>query len=183
MNAPSVLFVGGVRSGKSALAQRWAEARSSSRLYVATCRAQDAEMAARVALHQKQRGQGWHCVEAPLDPVGAAERSLAGQDAGVLLLDCVSLWVANLLECGLEQAALLESAERLARWVRDAPRPVALVSGESGLGMVPLSAVGRKFQDSLGLVNQRLAAACSAVVFVSCGLPLALKGSVPEEIC
>ena len=103
VNAPLLLFVGGTRSGKSGLAQRWAEAQSPRRLFLATCRVEDAEMAARVARHQAVRGAGWHCVEEPLDPLAVLGGCPAGSafgGAGVVLLDCVSLWIANLLAAG-----------------------------------------------------------------------------------
>ena len=109
MNAPLLLFVGGTRSGKSGLAQRWAEAQSPRRLFLATCRVEDAEMAARVARHQAVRGAGWHCVEEPLDPLAVLGGCPAGSafgGAGVVLLDCVSLWIANLLAAGLTPEAV-----------------------------------------------------------------------------
>ncbi len=159
MSAPLVLFVGGTRSGKSALAQRWAEAQASRRLFLATCRVEDGdvEMAARVARHQAGRGVGWFCVEEALDPLAALKGFLAatadqnGHAVDVALLDCVSLWIANLLAAGL-------------------------------LGIVPATPLGRAYRDALGLANQTLAGVCTHVVFVSCGLPLALKGPLPEGL-
>ena len=187
--APLVLFVGGTRSGKSGLAQRWAEAQSPRRLFLATCRVEDAEMAARVARHQAARGAGWHCVEEPLDPLAVLGGCPAGSafgGAGVVLLDCVSLWIANLLAAGLTPEAVQARVAALAAGLAEngcRARPVALVSAETGLGIVPPTPLGRLYRDVLGLANQTLARACTHVIFVSCGLPLALKGPLPEGIC
>ena len=195
--AKTVLFVGGTRSGKSGLAQRWAEAQALQRLYLATGRADDEEMAARIALHKAQRGQGWQCREEPLDLAGAlaatpvAPQPAAPQPAapqaavgvGVVLVDCVSLWVANLMAADKTEKEILERVDALATAVAAFPLPLALVSVEAGLGMVAMSSLGRRFQDTLGLANQALARMCETVLFVSCGLPLALKGRLPEEIC
>ncbi|SDF06607.1 bifunctional adenosylcobinamide kinase/adenosylcobinamide-phosphate guanylyltransferase [Desulfovibrio legallii] len=196
MRPQALFFVGGVRSGKSGLAQRWVEGRARRRLYLATCRAEDAEMAARVARHQAQRGPGWRCLEACLDPVGALRAQFPQGPAGragsggpdgerpqAALLDCVSLWLANLMAQDLDETAILAKVDALAAVVAAPPCPLAVVSAEVGLGLTPLSSVGRRFCDLLGLANQRLAAACGTVLLVHCGLPLALKGRVPEELC
>ncbi|WP_165174483.1 bifunctional adenosylcobinamide kinase/adenosylcobinamide-phosphate guanylyltransferase [Desulfovibrio sp. ZJ369] len=189
MSRSALLFVGGTRSGKSGLAQRWAEARACRRLFLATCRAQDAEMAERVARHQAQRGVGWQCLEEPLDPLAAVrdfleQRAAASEPLpGVLLLDCVSIWLANLLASDFAPDAALERVAALAAWLETPGLPTAVVSAETGLGIVPGTALGRLYRDVLGSANQMLARACPRVIFVSCGLPLALKGPLPEEIC
>lgn len=184
----AILFVGGVRSGKSGLAQRWAEAQAPQRLYLATGRAEDEEMAARIARHKQERGQGWQCLEEPLDPAGAlaslAVAAKSGSDGpGVVLLDCVSLWVTNLMVADMVEKEILDRVENLAACIVASPLRLALVSADAGLGMVAMSSLGRRFQDTLGLANQALARACGTVLFVSCGLPLALKGRLPEELC
>ena len=184
----AVLFVGGTRSGKSGLAQRWAEAQAPQRLYLATGRADDEEMAARIARHKQERGQGWHCLEEPLDPAGTLASLMSaarpdGKGPGVVLFDCVSLWVANLMAADMTEKDILDRVEALAASIAVYPLPLALVSVEAGLGMVAMSSLGRRFQDTLGLANQALARVCGTVLFVSCGLPLVLKGQLPEEIC
>ena len=184
----AVLFVGGTRSGKSGMAQRWAEAQAPQRLYLATGRADDDEMAARIARHKAERGSGWLCREEPLDPAGAlASLTSAPQPGGkgprVVLFDCVSLWVANLMAADMSERDILDRVEALAASIAAYPLPLALVSVEAGLGMVAMSSLGRRFQDTLGLANQALARVCGTVLFVSCGLPLVLKGQLPEEIC
>ena len=187
--APCALFVGGVRSGKSALAQKWAEAQGQRRLYLATCKVADAEMAERVRLHQAARGPEWSCLEEPLNMVSAldslwAKKSSPGAGYGpdVILLDCVSIWLANLLEAGLDDAAVLDRVDALTASLGRRTLPVAVVTAETGLGLVPPSALGRRFLDLLGLTNQRLALAADPVIFVSCGLALALRGNLPPEL-
>ncbi len=102
---------------------------------------------------------------------------------GVILLDCISLWIANLLACDLGQDDILRKVSALGERLAAPPLPVAVVSAETGLGLVPMSPLGRAFNDVLGLANQELARACRHVVFVSCGLPLPLKGGLPEGLC
>lgn len=186
---PLVLFVGGVRSGKSALAQAWAEARAPRRLFVATCRVADAEMERRVRLHRAARGSRWACREVPLEVPAALDAFWTTEDApraedrpGVVLLDCVSMWLANLLEAGHGDAAVLDRVDALAASLGRRRVPVAVVTAETGLGLVPPSPLGRRFLDLLGLANQRLARAASHVILVACGLPLALRGGVPAGL-
>ncbi len=177
-----VLFTGGTRSGKSAMAQRWAEGRGGERVFLATCRVDDDEMAARVALHRKARGEGWKVIEETVDPLAALERMDAPGRKRVLLLDCVSTWVANLMGAGLACDAVAERVVAFAHGARALHADAAFVTAETGLGIVPVSAVGRRFRDVLGTVNQKLASVCDHVVFACCGLPLALKGPLPEGI-
>ena len=186
----AILFVGGTRSGKSGMAQRWAEAQAPQRLYLATGRADDDEMAARIARHKAERGSGWLCREEPLDPAAALAAVATAVQAGggsgipgVVLFDCASLWVANLMAADMMEKDILDRVDALAAVIANYPLPLALVSVEAGLGMVAMSSLGRRFQDTLGLANQALARVCDTVLFVSCGLPLVLKGQLPEEIC
>lgn len=201
---PLVLFTGGVRSGKSALAQEWTErwARTAgTAFFVATCRPCDAETRARVAAHQARRGACWQVLEEALDPATALARHWHGAgggcDAGVgdsasraaalpgssapVLLDCVSMWLSNLLAEGLDDAAVAARVDGLAAVLARRRGPAAVVSAETGLGLTPLTALGRRFVDLLGLANQRLAREAQHVVLVACGLPLALKGGLPPE--
>lgn len=177
MMPAALLLTGGCRSGKSALAVRWAEAQAPRRLFLATATVQDAEMQRRVQRHQRERGTGWQTLDCPLSPTKALEA--AGRHShAVAVLDCVTLWLSNLLARGDSDAAILAQVETLAAALRRPPLPVAVVTNEVGLGIVPTSGLGRRFRDLAGEANQTLAAACPHVALVSCGLPLVLKGSL-----
>jgi adenosylcobinamide kinase / adenosylcobinamide-phosphate guanylyltransferase len=165
----ATFILGGARSGKSARAQALAEAAGETRLYIATAEALDAEMEARIARHKADRGAGWRTVETPLDLVAAMEAA----DAPVVLVDCLTLWLSNLMhherDVEAESAALCACLGRF-------EGEVILVSNEVGLGLVPETALGRAFRDEQGRLNQRVAAVCDVVEFVAAGLPLRLKG-------
>lgn len=177
-----VLFVGGTRSGKSDLAQRYAEGCGPQRAFIATALVRDAETRARVEKHQAQRGQGWHSIEAPLEVLQALQESANSKKYAVVLIDCITFWLCNLQEQGRDAAQILEKVQALAAWLPQSPLPVALVTTELGQGIVPASALGRWFRDVAGEVNQVLAAACPHVLLIQCGLPLALKGRIPKEL-
>lgn len=178
--ASAVLLVGGTRSGKSDLALRFAEGKCPERLFVATALVRDAETRARRERHRAQRGQGWRTVEAPLEVLPALQGNAQG--ACAVVLDCITFWLCNMQEQGLSNTQILDTVQALAAWLAAPPVPVAVVSSELGQGIVPATALGRAFRDLAGEANQVLAAACTTVLLVSCGLPLALKGRVPEEL-
>jgi len=167
------LILGGARSGKTRAGMARTERLGPARLYVATAQAWDAEMAERIARHQAERGEGWRTLEAPLDLVEAlASADAAAADA--VLVDCLTLWLSNLMHHGRDPEA---EAERLIEALAAAARPVTLVSNEVGLGIVPETPLGRAFRDAQGRLNQRLAAVLPHAAFVAAGLPLALKGA------
>ena len=175
------LFVGGTRSGKSALAQQWAERHASGSnaclLYVATCRVEDGEMAARVAAHRAQRGPAWAVLEEAIDPLRALNHLLATPHTiRAVVLDCVSLWLANLMADGHGAPEIAKRVANLASGMQACGLPCALVSAEVGMGLVPENPVGRQFRDVLGEANQILARMCDTVIFATCGLPLTIKG-------
>ena len=169
----SILFVGGCRSGKSALALNWVEKAAPRRVFIATAQAVDAEMQKRIARHQAERGPGWSCVEEPVKIVSALQGAALANTA--LLLDCVSFWLCNLMEQGLADKDILGQVEELAHWLAAPAVPVAVVTHESGCGVAPASLAGNHFRDLNGEANQLLARHCHSVFFVSCGLPLCLK--------
>jgi adenosylcobinamide kinase/adenosylcobinamide-phosphate guanylyltransferase len=140
------------------------------RTYVATAQAFDAEMTDRIARHRLDRGEGWVTVEAPLDLGGAL--AAANRPGSVVLVDCLTLWLSNVMLAGGDVDA--ESAALCAQ-VAAAPGPVAMVSNEVGMGLVPDTPLGRAFRDAQGRLNQRMAAVCDLVVFCAAGLPLWLK--------
>ncbi len=166
----SILILGGARSGKSRLAERLAAESGLKRVYVATAQAFDDEMVERVRLHQERRGQGWETHEEPLKLLTALEK--VASPAHFVLVDCVTLWLTNLL---LAEADVEAEVEALCDRLPALAGTVCLVSNEVGLGIVPDNALARRFRDLAGLANQRLAAVCDTVTFVAAGLPLQLK--------
>jgi adenosylcobinamide kinase/adenosylcobinamide-phosphate guanylyltransferase len=160
-----VTFVlGGARSGKSAYAEALVMAQPAPWVYVATGQAFDAEMAARVAEHQARRPKGWRTIEAPLDLAPA----LAGP--GPVLIDCLTLWVTNLMLAGQspDWPALLAALD-------SRTAPTVIVSNEVGLGIVPDNALAREFRDVAGRLHQRVAARADRVIFMVAGLPMVVK--------
>ncbi|CAB3755099.1 hypothetical protein LMG29739_02101 [Paraburkholderia solisilvae] len=177
MISPDVtLIVGGARSGKSAHAEQLASASACPVTYLATARVADDEFAARVALHRARRPAHWRLVEAPLDLAGA----LAAADARghCVLIDCLTLWLANLL-CPPDGAApsanYQQPIDALDAALSTAQAKVLIVSNEIGLGVVPLGAATRLYVDELGRLNQRIAARAANVTMMVAGLPLVLK--------
>jgi adenosylcobinamide kinase/adenosylcobinamide-phosphate guanylyltransferase len=166
----SALILGGARSGKSAYAQVLAEACSPERLYLATGAPGDEEMAARIARHQADRGQGWVTIEEPLEVASAL---LAHARTGVVVVvDCLTLWLTNLMLAGRDPGPAVSA---LANAIVALAGPAILVSNEVGMGIVPDHKLGREFRDWQGRANREIGAACDAVIFVAAGLPLRLK--------
>ncbi|WGS50698.1 bifunctional adenosylcobinamide kinase/adenosylcobinamide-phosphate guanylyltransferase [Paraburkholderia sp. D15] len=179
MTPRDLTFVlGGARSGKSAHAEQLADRSALPVTYIATARVgNDAEFAARIAHHRERRPAHWRLVEADADLAGAlAQADAAGH---CVLIDCLTLWLANLL-CPADgeavsldryhaHVAALEAALVAARG------KVIVVSNEIGLGVVPLGAATRLYVDELGRLNQRIAALSTQATFMAAGLPLALK--------
>jgi adenosylcobinamide kinase/adenosylcobinamide-phosphate guanylyltransferase len=169
--SPITLVLGGARSGKSRYAERLVEGAASSGIYCATAEAGDAEMAERIAAHRARRGPFWHTVEAPIALVRAIVTEAAPDRP--LLVDCLTLWLSNVLLAGRPPDA---EASALCRTLREAAGPVVVVSNEVGMGLVPETPLGRRFRDAAGWLNQDVAALADRVVFVAAGLPLMLKG-------
>ncbi len=167
-----LLVLGGARSGKSRYAEAAIEAAAGGGLYLATAGIADAEMAVRVAEHRARRGPAWSTIE---EPVEIARRIEAGaRPDRPILVDCLTLWLSNLMLAGRDPDA---ETERLMAALGRARGSVVLVANEVGLGIVPDNALAREFRDHAGRLNQRIAAAADTVVFIAAGLPLALKGS------
>jgi adenosylcobinamide kinase / adenosylcobinamide-phosphate guanylyltransferase len=166
----SLFVLGGARSGKSAYAQRLAEASCAERLYLATATPGDEEMAARIARHRAGRGQGWTTLEEPLELVRAlGQEARAGR---VVVVDCLTLWLSNLMLAGRDPAPALAG---LAAAIAALAGPAILVSNEVGMGIVPDHRLGREFRDWQGRANQEIARVCDAAILVAAGLPLQLK--------
>jgi len=171
-----ITFVfGGTRSGKSSYAYRLADKTFKRPVYLATAEALDNEMKQRIALHQKQRGAKWESVESPLDPAGVLVDKKLKCDG--ILLDCLTVWLSNvLLKRG--EKALAPAIKVLLRAMKDSRWPLIVVSNEVGMGIVPESKLGRIFRDYAGWLNQDMAELADEVVFVVSGVPIVLKKSV-----
>jgi adenosylcobinamide kinase / adenosylcobinamide-phosphate guanylyltransferase len=170
------LVLGGARSGKSRYAQQLAE-QSRHVVFVATAKASDEEMRAKIQRHRTDRSDEWPTIEEPLDLAKVlAEHELA---CDVILVDCLTIFAANLLEVEGEDSDSMERrVEALCEALRTAQCNVVLVSNEVGSGVVPEYAVGCRYRDLLGEINQKVARIADDVVLMVAGLPLALKGHV-----
>jgi len=167
--ASLTFLLGGARSGKSAHAEKLATALPAPWTYIATAQAWDDEMSERIALHRSRRVEGWRTLDAPLDLVAAL---LSVPDDQPVLIDCLTLWLSNHMLAEHDVDAL--SAELEA--VLASPRgPWFVVSNEVGLSIVPDNALGRRFRDAQGRLNQRVAAAADRVLFMVAGLPMQVK--------
>ena len=167
-----ILVLGGARSGKSGFAERLAMRAGESPLYLATAQALDAEMAERVRMHQQQRHKRFATLEEPI-ALSTALRA-AAKTHDVILVDCLTLWITNLLGANDNVAAAVDELVATLPQIEDCK--VILVSNEVGLGIVPDNAMARMFRDLAGAAHQRLAEICSEVHFVVAGLPMTLKG-------
>ena len=171
------LILGGVRSGKSRLAERLATCTGRPVTYIATATARDdAEMAARIAAHQARRPAHWTLVEEPI--ALAAALAAHTRSGGCVLVECLTLWLTNLLVAD-DPAALEREQAALLSVLDTAPGELILVGNETGMGIVPLGELTRRYCDAAGRLHQEIAARSGRVLLTVAGLPLALKGDVP----
>jgi adenosylcobinamide kinase/adenosylcobinamide-phosphate guanylyltransferase len=173
------LILGGTRSGKSGYALDLARGFPAPRLYLATAEAGDEEMAARIAKHRQERGEGWATREVPLEL--AAAIATAQGDYQVILADCLTLWLSNRLIRGGECAELKNVCLELANILEKTTTPTILVSNEVGWGIVPENPLAREFRDWAGWLHQQLAAAADLVVLMVAGIPLIVKSPYKKE--
>ena len=167
--------IGGCRSGKSTYARQTAEkVPAEQKIFIATCVPQDDEMKRRVARHQKERSQNWVTVEAPLDlPEAILQNSRRGD---VILVDCLTLWVSNLLIETGDEKKTEDTISQLIEVLEKAICPIVLVSNEVGTGIVPENQLARQFRDITGWVNQAVARCANKVVWMVAGIPVTVKG-------
>jgi adenosylcobinamide kinase/adenosylcobinamide-phosphate guanylyltransferase len=168
------LILGGARSGKSALAERWATDSGLDVVYIATAERRDGEMDARIDMHRARRPAHWACIETPLALADAVREH--GGEGRCVLVDCLTLWLSNLLALDGAQRYAHER-DALLYAVATARGELLLVSNEVGLGIVPMGELTRRFVDETGRLHQALAERCERVVFTAAGLPLFLKGT------
>ena len=164
-------ILGGARSGKSAFAQRQAQASGLNVIYLATAQAFDAEMVERIARHRAERPAAWGLVEEPLALADALRAQASPRRC--LLVDCLTLWLSNLLAAG--DGRLEREIPHLLELLPALPGRVLLVSNEVGQGIVPVHPLARRFRDEAGLLHQAVARQCDRVIFIVAGLPLVLK--------
>jgi adenosyl cobinamide kinase/adenosyl cobinamide phosphate guanylyltransferase len=169
----SHLLLGGARSGKSRYAVEQARVIGGLAAVVATARAVDRDMAARIARHRAERPAQWVTLEEPLDVAAACRRAARSHD--LVIVDCVTVWVSNLMERGDDDTLVLAAVDDLAKLLRERLVSIILVSNEVGQGVHPPTELGRRFRDLLGVVNQRLAAAADRVTLMVAALPLTVK--------
>lgn len=190
----SLFCVGGTRSGKSDFALAYANHFQGQKTFIATMQknflpsqgntgqnreneeeARDTEILARIQKHQSARDSSWTTIEEPFAIVSALELA-KNQNSSIILLDCISLWLSNLLCLNESEETIIRNVETLANAIKTSQIPLVIVSNEVGMGIVPLYKSARLFRDIQGKTNQILAQACAAVVTFSCGIPLLIKG-------
>ncbi len=162
------MFLGGARSGKSRLAKAAAEAHAGPLHYLATAQAHDDEMTDRIARHRDDRGERWRTVECP----SALPEAIGACEQGVVLVDCLTLWLTNVM---LGEHDIAERSDALVEAMRRCTLPLYVVSNEVGLGIVPVHPLGRAFRDAAGRLNQQVAAAMDTNYFVAAGMVLPLQ--------
>jgi adenosylcobinamide kinase / adenosylcobinamide-phosphate guanylyltransferase len=174
-----ILVTGGSRSGKSSYAQKAAESLNSSRVFIATCPVIDEEMSGRIQKHQQERrGRGWHTIEEPLNIAEAIENAT---EYSTVLVDCLTLWINNLLyfsennNQALSEADIAAECERLMAACRKHVGTIFFVTNEVGMGIVPENALARLYRDLVGRCNQIIANACYRVVLMVSGQPIEIK--------
>jgi adenosylcobinamide kinase / adenosylcobinamide-phosphate guanylyltransferase len=171
----SEFILGGARSGKSRQALARARQSRGSTVFLATAPLADASMQARIARHRAERPRDWTTVEEPFE-VAAACRRLAGR-CELAIIDCLTLWVSNRLGRGEDDETILNAADELAAVMGERALSLIVVSNEVGQSVHPLTDLGLRFQELLGSVNQRVAAAADSVTLMVAGLPLWIKGA------
>ena len=168
------LILGGARSGKSRLAEKLAADSGLAVTYIATSEALDGEMSARIRQHRERRPADWALVEEPLE-LARVLQELASPER-CLLVDCLTLWLTNLLMLE-DDARLIAEREALLDCLGQLPGRIILVSNETGLGVVPMGELTRRYVDEAGWLHQAIAERCQRVIFTVAGLPMLLKGT------
>ena len=168
------LMIGGCKSGKSRHALELAEKLNSRRIFIATCIPFDEELKERISRHQQERDETWKTVDVPIN----LPEAISAHDGNntVLLVDCLTLWINNLLMASEDQSYVDQNVEKLLQSLSRARCPVILVANEVGAGIVPENRLARLFRDAAGSANQRIAAAADQVIYMVAGIPMTIKG-------
>ena len=173
MGRKLIFITGGCRSGKSQYALDYANRHFSKKIYLATCEALDDEMIQRVETHKRLRGPEWLTIEEPVEIIDRIKQY--SDNAGVILLDCLTLWLSNLLLKGNNNLKMMEAIEGLIHSLRERRISVIIVSNEVGMGIVPADPLSRRFRDLSGMANQKIAEVADTVIFMVSGMPVFLK--------
>jgi adenosyl cobinamide kinase/adenosyl cobinamide phosphate guanylyltransferase len=168
-----ILITGGCRCGKSTYALNLAEGHTN-RVFMATAEARDREMAERIERHKRQRNNTWRTIEEPLELAGSLAREMG--PGGLVVIDCLTLWLSNLLVRGDTCESIMDKVNTLTEMIQDTPGNLIVITNEVGWGIVPEHELARQFRDLAGFANQRLAEVCSRVVLMVSGLPVIIKG-------
>jgi adenosylcobinamide kinase/adenosylcobinamide-phosphate guanylyltransferase len=169
-----ILITGGCRSGKSRFALDYANQHYSKKLYLATCEVLDEEMAQRVENHKKMRGPEWQTIEEPIEIVNKIRQY--GDEVEVILSDCITLWLSNLLMRQKDDPEIMDEVGSLIDTIKHNQTSIILVSNEVGMGIVSADPLSRRFRDLSGMANQRIAEWVDTVIFMVSGIPIFLKG-------
>ena len=176
MGKKVIFITGGCRSGKSRFALNYTNQHFSKKIYLATCEALDEEMAQRIEHHKKMRGPEWHTIEEPVEIVDKIRQY--GDKVEVILLDCITLWLSNILMKWDSDSRIMNEVDRSVNVIKQSPTSFIIVSNEVGMGIVPAEPLGRRFRDLSGMVNQKIAEVADTVIYMVSGIPLFLKGAM-----
>jgi adenosylcobinamide kinase/adenosylcobinamide-phosphate guanylyltransferase len=174
MERQLIFITGGCRSGKSQYALDYANRHFQRKLYLATCQALDEEMVQRIENHKRLRGPEWLTVEEPIEIIDQMKRR--GDDVEVILLDCLTLWISNLLLKWDNDLKIMKETDSLVHTLRERRASILIVSNEVGMGIVPADSLSRRFRDLSGMANQKIAGESDGVIFMVSGIPIFLKG-------
>jgi adenosylcobinamide kinase/adenosylcobinamide-phosphate guanylyltransferase len=171
-----IFITGGTRSGKSRFALDYANRHFSKKLYLATCEVLDEEIAERVENHKKMRGPEWKTVEEPIEIIDKINEY--GDRVEAILLDCITLWLSNLLMRQNSDVKIMDELDRFIKTIKQNQTSFIIVSNEVGMGIVPADSLGRRFRDLQGMANQKIAEAAETVILMVSGIPMILKGEL-----
>jgi len=176
MGKKLIFIIGGARSGKSRFALDYANRHFSKKLYLATCEVIDEEMVQRVENHKKMRGSEWKTIEEPIEIVNKINEY--GDRVEVILMDCLTLWLSNLLMKHTNNVKIMDEVDRFINTVKQHQTSFLIVSNEVGMGIVPADPLSRRFRDLQGMANQKIAEAAETVILMVSGIPMILKGEL-----